>query len=104
MVNNALLWNRKNQLTILPVKTEPMLIRKFPFVGPLPPLYFGSEFIQVVEACLGIKLDNRLSWSKHIFNIRKNFMQKVGIAAVFPGRNRIQKCSLTRELVSHTKT
>ena len=24
-------------------------------------------------------LDNRLSWSKHIFHVRKNFMQKVDV-------------------------
>ena len=36
MVNDVLLWRRRNQLTIYPVKTEAMLIRKSPFVGPLP--------------------------------------------------------------------
>ena len=57
-----------------------MLIRRSPFIGPLPPLYFGSDFIQIVESstCLGISLDNKLSWSNHIFHVKKNFLNKVG--------------------------
>ena len=80
MVNDVLLWSRRNQLTIHPVKTEAMLIRKSPLVGPLSPLYFGCDFIQIVESttCLGINLDNKLSWSNHIFYVKKNFMNKVG--------------------------
>ena len=41
MVENVLQWNMNNQLTIHPIKTEAMLIRKSPFIGPLPHLLFG---------------------------------------------------------------
>ena len=80
MVKNVLQWSMINQLTIHPIKTEAMLIRKSPFIGPLPPLHFGSGFIRLVESstCLGVKLDNKLSWSDHIFHVRKCFAQKVG--------------------------
>ena len=56
-----------------------MLIRKSLFIGPLPPLYFGSGTIRVVESttCLGVKLDCRLSWSEHVFQVKKSFVQKV---------------------------
>ena len=80
MINNVLQWSKNNHLTIHPIKTEAMLIRKSPFIGPLPPLYLGSGFIRLVESstCLGVKLDSRLSWSEHIFHVRKSFAQKVG--------------------------
>ena len=79
IVDNVLQWSKNNQLTIHPIKTEAMLIRKSPFIGPLPPLYFGSGTIHVVESttCLGVKLDCRLSWSEHVFQVKKSFVQKV---------------------------
>ena len=68
-----------NQLTIHPIKTEAMLVRKSPFIGPLPPLYFGSGMIHVVESstCLGMKLNCRLSWSEHFSQFRESFVHKV---------------------------
>lgn len=61
MVENVLQWSMNNQLTIHPIKTEAMLIGNSPFIGPLPPLRFGSGFIRLVESstCLGEKLDKR---------------------------------------------
>ena len=78
MVENVLQWSMNNQLTIHPIKTEAMIIRKSPFIGPLPHLRFGSGFLRFVESstCLGEKLDNRLSWSDHISHVRKCFALK----------------------------
>lgn len=78
MVEIVLQWSINNQLTIHPIKTEAMLIRKSPFIGPLPHLRFGSGFLRFVESstCLGEKLDNRLSWSDHISHVRKCFALK----------------------------
>ena len=72
-------WCKDNQLTIHPFKTEAILIRKSPFIGPLPPLYFGYGMIHVVESstCLGLKLDCRHSWSEDISQERKSLVQKV---------------------------
>ena len=55
-------------------------VRKSPLVGPLPPLYFDSDLIQILESstCLGLFLDNKLYWSNHIFHVKKIFMCKVG--------------------------
>ena len=77
-IDNVLQWSKNNQLTIHPIKTEAMLFRKSPFIGPLPPLYFTSGTIQVVESitCLGVKLDCRLSKSKHVSQARKSFVRK----------------------------
>ena len=71
---------KNNQLTIHLIKAEAMLIRKSPFIGPLLPLRFGSGFIHLAESstCLGLKLDNRRSWSDHICHVTKCFAQKFG--------------------------
>ena len=78
MVEIVLQWSINNQLTIHPIKTGAMLIKKSPFIGPLPHLRFGSGFLRFVESstCLGEKLDNRLSWSDHISHVRKCFALK----------------------------
>ena len=78
MVEIVLQWSINNQLTIHPIKTEAMLIRKSPFIGPLPHLRFGFGFLRFVESstCLGEKLDNRLLWSDHISHVRKCFALK----------------------------
>jgi len=73
-------WSVKNQLTIHPIKTEAMILKKSTFIGPPPPLYFGTGLINLVDytTCLGVKIDNRLSWSVHIDSVKKPFKQKVG--------------------------
>ena len=80
IIDSVLQWSKNDQLTIHPIKTEAMLFRKSPFIGPLPPLYFGSGTIRVVESitCPGVKLnDCTLSWSEHVSQARKFFVQKV---------------------------
>ena len=78
MVEMLLQWSINNQLTIHPIKTEAMLIRKSPFIGLLPHLRFGYGFVRFVESstCLGEKLDNRLSWSDYLSHVRKCFALK----------------------------
>ena len=41
---------------------------------------FGDMYVNVVDhtTCLGLTIDNCLSWSKHICHIKKLFSQKVG--------------------------
>ena len=79
-MKQVLLWSVKNRLTIHPIKTEAMILKKSTFVGPIPPLYFGTGLIKLVDSttCLGLKIDNRLSWSVHIDSVKKHFIQKVG--------------------------
>ena len=43
-------------------------------------IYPGTGLINLVDytTCLGVKIDNRLSWSVHIDSVKKLFKQKVG--------------------------
>ena len=72
-LKQILMWSNRNHLSIHPVKTEAMILRKSAFIGPLPPpppFYFGTGLINLVESttCLGV----------HIDSVRKHFTQKVG--------------------------
>lgn len=57
-----------------------MILTKQGFIGPAPPILFGDKYVNVVDhtTCLGLTIDNCLSWSKHICHIKKLFSQKVG--------------------------
>ena len=57
-----------------------MILTKQAFIGPAPPILFGDKYVNVVDhtTCLGLTIDNCLSWSKHICHIKKHFSQKVG--------------------------
>ena len=44
-MEQVLRWSVRNQLTIHPIKTEAMIMRKTSFVGPIPPLYFNTGHI-----------------------------------------------------------
>ena len=80
------LWSLMSKLIIHPIKTEAMILTKQGFIGPAPPpphpapILFGDKYVNVVDhtTCLGLTIDNCLSWSKHICHIKKRFSQKVG--------------------------
>ena len=79
-MKQVLLRSVQNRLTIHPIKTEAMILKKSTFVGPLPPHYFGTVLTNLVDSitCLGVKIENRLSWSVYIDSVKKHFIQKVG--------------------------
>ena len=60
-------------------KSEAMILTHKPFCGPLNPVMLGNKvFDFVTEAkCLGIIIDNQLSWLSHIELIFRSFGQKV---------------------------
>ena len=73
------LWSLtcRSKLSIHPIKTEAMILTKQGFIGPAPPppILFGDKYVNVVDhtTCLGLTIDNCLSWSKHICHIKKHF-------------------------------
>ena len=73
-------WSTNNRLSIHPIKSEVMILSKSCFTGPAPPIYFGNKHVNVVNhtTCLGVVIDNRLTWSMHVDHVKKSFAQKVG--------------------------
>ena len=80
ILEQLLLWSSMNKLCIHPIKSEDMIISKTGFTGPVPPIYFGNYFINVVNhtTCLGLVIDNRLTRAMHVDHVKKSFAQKVG--------------------------
>ena len=48
-----------------------MILNRSCFIGPTPPIFSGSKYINVVN-------HTRLTWSTHIDHIKKSFTKKVG--------------------------
>ena len=73
-------WCTKNKLTVHPGKCEAMLLMKTPFIGLLQQLYYGSEYIKFIatSTCLGVVIDQKLSWYAQVAQACKNFSKKVG--------------------------
>ena len=62
-------------------KTEAMIIFRSNFIGPLPALAYGTKTILLKSSskCLGLTIDNSLSWQDHIRNICKLFNKKLAV-------------------------
>ena len=72
-------WAKDNFMTIHPAKTELMLLSKSQFIGPLQKICLGQKELSFVSksTCLGIQIDNKLSWSPHIKSLSKRFSARV---------------------------
>ena len=72
-------WCIRHKLTIHTGKTKVLLIIRQKFIGPLNELKFGDTPIEyVAEAkCLGVTLDQKLSWQPQINYVTKSFNAKV---------------------------
>ena len=69
----------KNKMSVHPGKSKAVIIRKTPFIRPLRPIYFWNDFISFTTNadCLGLKIDNQLSWSIQINQACKSYSKKV---------------------------
>ena len=72
-------WAKDNFMTIHPAKSELMLLSKSRFIGPLQKICLGQNELSFVSkaTCLGILIDNKLSWSPHIKSLSKRFSARV---------------------------
>ena len=72
-------WCKKNQLTVRTGKTEAMILSHRDFTGPLKPAWFGTSMINYVthSTCLGITIDNKLSWNKQLSKVTTSFNSKL---------------------------
>ena len=80
MMSQISKWSSLNKLTIHPSKTEAMILAKQQFIGPLQPLHFGPGFVQLVNStsCLGVTIDNKLSWHSQVDVVKASFSKKIG--------------------------
>ena len=72
-------WCLSNRLIVHEGKSEAMVLSTTPFVGPLKHLKWGEDTIRYVSStnCLGVTIDDKLSWSQHITLARSAFNAKV---------------------------
>jgi len=73
------IYAKRNSLTIHPDKCEIIVLSKHRFVGPLAKVELGGKIIEIVHSskCLGLTIDQNLTWETHIQNISKGFSCKV---------------------------
>ena len=79
ILNEVYSWCSQNRLSIHNGKTEAMIVSRRPFVGPMQPLTCGNAVIEykAKSDCLGLRLDNRLSWESQIKKICLSFNGKI---------------------------
>ena len=79
MMSQISKWSSLNKLTIHPTKTEAMILAKQQFIGPLQPLHFGPGFVKLVNctSCLGVTIDNKLSWHSQVDVVKASFSKKI---------------------------
>ena len=67
-------YSSRNSVTIHPDKCEVVIISKQRFISPLPKIEINGKSIAVVKAskCLGITIDQDLSWEAHVKSVSKN--------------------------------
>ena len=74
-------WCQSNRLIAPESKTEALIISSQNFIGPLQRLTYGNSTIEYKQSskCLGLTIDNKLSWQEHIKNVCKSFSNKVAV-------------------------
>ena len=77
--NDISIYAKDNSLTIHPGKSQILIMSKDKFIGPLPNVTLKGEHVNVVEKakCLGVLIDNTMSWEPHTNSICKSFSQKL---------------------------
>ena len=80
------MWSQRNRLSIHNGKSEAMLLSTKPLIGPLQELRYEENRIDFVNStcCLGIEIDNKLSWSPHIDKLCKSYRKKLGALRRMP--------------------
>ena len=74
-------WCLENSLTPHSAKCEAMLLMRKLHIGPLNAVTIGKDRIEWVKhsRLLGVTIDQRLSWSLHLTDVKKNFVNKLNL-------------------------
>ena len=72
-------YSSENSLTIHPQNCQIIILNKQKFVGPLPRVKIKDTTIEVTEKskCLGVIIDNKLSWGPHTTHVCAAFSNKI---------------------------
>ena len=72
-------WCRTNFLTINPEKSEILILNRKKLFGPLQGVFLNKKPINyaVKSKCLGMTLDDKVSWKNHVQNVSKCLGQKI---------------------------
>ena len=74
-------WCQKNRLIFHEGKCDAVFLDTRAFIGPLKPLVWGDKTIEYrsfsVRVCLGLAIDERLSWANHVESVSTSYSSKV---------------------------
>ena len=78
-IQNFNRYATKNSLTIHPDKCKILIMSRVRMIGPLPPVTLNGTTIEIVKQtkCLGLIIDDDLTWSAHVDWICKRFYSKL---------------------------
>ena len=74
-------WCQNHRLIIHEGKCDAVLLDTKPFIAPLKPLVWGDKTIEYrsFSVCLGIAIDERLSWANHVKSASTSHSSKVNM-------------------------
>ena len=74
-------WYRANSFFPHPKKCEAMSLYRGNYIGPLNTLRLGEQSKELVthSRLLGVTIDNKLSLSRHILEVKKAFANKLNL-------------------------
>ena len=74
-------WCQESSLTPHSAKCEAVLLMRRPYIGPLNSVIIGEDQIEWVKhtRLLGVTFDDRLSWSQHLTDVKKSFVNKLNL-------------------------
>ena len=75
------LWCKHNSLVPHPKKCEGMILKRNHFIGPLGSLKINQHLIKWCSSSklLGVTIDNKLTWTKHISELKRGFTYKLNL-------------------------
>lgn len=79
VLNQVSKWASLNGFNIHAGKTEIMFMSRKQFIGPYPHFKLNENTISVTSStkCLGLIIDNKLSWNDQVHKVCKDFRSKV---------------------------
>ena len=74
-------WCKQNSLVPHPKKCEGMILKRNHFIGPLGSLKINQHHIKWSPSSklLGVTIDNKLTWSNHISELKRGFVNKLNL-------------------------